>query len=137
MDTSCSERSNQGRPGAWDPFMITCCALRALGAVKEPIRETRERTELAPSDTANTTTISQISSWRSRSGSGCGETQAGTAETDSSGTERMLAGAFAERPYREDDGLRLLPADHRLVMHVDQETPVQFLQLRRRLFGTL
>src|SRR5215475_1500234 len=102
--------------------MTTCCALRASGAVKEPIRETSERTELAPSDTANTTMISQICSRRSRSDSGGGETQAGTAGTDSSSTERMLAGAFAERRYREDDGFRCrpagLPADHRLVVQV-------------------
>jgi hypothetical protein len=43
--------------------------------------------------------ISQISSQRSRAGSGCGETHAGTAETDSSRTELMLAGTFAEPPY--------------------------------------
>jgi hypothetical protein len=42
--------------------MTTCCALRAARSVKEPIRETSERSALAPSDTANTTMISQISS---------------------------------------------------------------------------
>jgi hypothetical protein len=63
--------------------------------------------------------ISQISSQRCRAGSGCGQTQAGTAETDSSWTELMLAGAFAEPPYGEDGGLRLLPAGHHLVVQVD------------------
>src|SRR6516225_9921375 len=114
MDTSCSERSNHGRPGAWDPLMSTCCALRAFGAVKEPIRKTSERTALVPSDTANTTMISQISSRCSRSGSGCGETQAGAAGTDSLRAERMLTSAFAEH----------------LVVQVNQEIPVQRLQLR-------
>ena len=60
-------------------------------------RKTSERTELAPSDTANTTMISQICSRRSRSDSGCAETQTGTAETDSSWTERMLTGSFQLR----------------------------------------
>jgi hypothetical protein len=70
MDTSWRIRSNTGRPGACDPLITMCCALSDSGSVSEPIRETRERTALAPSDTPKSATISQQSSRRSRGGSG-------------------------------------------------------------------
>lgn len=57
-------------------MITTCCVLSAGAAVREPIRWTSERTALAPSETAKTAMISQISSLRARPGSGCGDAEA-------------------------------------------------------------
>ena len=61
MLASCRVRSSSGRPGAIDPTSRACCCRSAFGAVSEPIRLMIANKELAPSDTAKTTTISQPS----------------------------------------------------------------------------
>src|SRR5215470_13441917 len=61
MLASCSVRSSHGRPGASDPTSRASWRCSDLFAVSDPIRLMIASSALAPSDTANTTTISQPS----------------------------------------------------------------------------
>src|SRR6516164_10483828 len=88
MLTSCRNRSSQGRPGAWEKLITTCCALSACRSVSDPISDTTARTPLAPSDTEKTAMISQISSLRAGPGNGCGSAQSDGQETAWLGEER-------------------------------------------------
>jgi hypothetical protein len=85
MDTSCRDRSNHGRPGAWEPFITMCWALSASGSVSDPIREASDRTALAPSDTDNSAMISNHSSRRAGPGSGGAPAHAAAGAGASSG----------------------------------------------------